>query len=224
MSTIRALLTSTSIALSGVALVGAASCADEGITHIAPRTTPKDHKDAGSSKPSKPRDDADDDDEMTVDPSTSDDDEGDDEVGDDDVGDDDVGDDDAADDDAGDDDVGGGDDDEPMASRDAGAGKSDSGKPSADSGDGDDELPACPSGYMCMDPAGPLMAMGLTGTITDQDGKLVAASCSKGGQEMCDPKDPKKSCPNFTNPFCAHVKLTGAIAIELDQCAQKCTP
>ncbi|MET0283488.1 MAG: hypothetical protein ABW352_03435 [Polyangiales bacterium] len=88
----------------------------------------------------------------------------------------------------------------------------------------EEELPPCPSGYSCMDPAGPLMAMGLSGMITDPDGNAVEFSCAKGGQETCDPKDPKKSCPNFSDPYCAHVKLSGLLAVELDQCAQKCTP
>jgi hypothetical protein len=88
----------------------------------------------------------------------------------------------------------------------------------------EEELPPCPTGYSCMDPAGPLAAMGLSGTITDPDGNPVMYSCAKGGQETCDPKDPKKSCPNFSEPYCVHIKLSGLLAVELDQCAQKCTP
>lgn len=83
----------------------------------------------------------------------------------------------------------------------------------------------CPSGYECKDPAGPLAEMGLTGTITDPDGNPVEFSCAKGGQEECDPKDPEKSCPNFSEPYCAHLKLSvGIVPVDLFQCAQRCTP
>lgn len=221
MSTIRALLASSSVAICGISMLVAASCADEGVTHISPRTTPDDHKDAG-----KPRRDAraaapDEDDDTTAEPATGDDD-SDDDVADDDIGDDDAadddGDDDVADDDVGDDDVA-----PPVTKPDAGS-KVDGGRqPTADAGK-TDVLPPCPSGYMCMDPAGPLAAMGLMGTVTDQDGKPVAYACSTGGQQMCDPKDPKKSCPKLSDPFCAHVKITGLLAVELDNCAQKCSP
>lgn len=85
-------------------------------------------------------------------------------------------------------------------------------------------LPPCPTGYECKDPAGPLAEMGLSGTITDPDGNQVMYSCAKGGQETCDQKDPKKSCPNFSKPYCAHLKLTGLLAVDLYQCAQDCTP
>ena len=59
----------------------------------------------------------------------------------------------------------------------------------------------CPSGYTCNDSAKQLSDMGLEGGITDPDGKDVAFSCAKGGQETCDPKDPKKSCPISQMPF-----------------------
>ena len=85
-------------------------------------------------------------------------------------------------------------------------------------------LPPCPTGYACMNPGAALRAMGLQGTITQPDGTPVSQSCAKGGQEPCDPVDPAKSCPNLTKPFCAHLKLTGALAVELDQCAQTCAP
>jgi hypothetical protein len=77
---------------------------------------------------------------------------------------------------------------------------------------------------MCQDPATALKSFGAEGTVTDADDKPVTLACSKGAQEMCDPKDPKKSCPNLPNAFCAHVVLSSPVAIDLYNCAQLCTP
>lgn len=216
MNAIKGLLAVGSVAFCGLALgglvVGASGCAEPGVVQVAPTGKNVNKKDAGT-----PKKDAgkpvvsEDEDEATADQAEDEDKPTDD-----------------------DEDVGSEDEETPpTASKDAGKPSVDAGtpkdagpaKPGADAGKpttGGDAPVACPSGYMCMNPAGPLEEMGLEGTITDPDGKAVTASCSKGGQETCDPKDPKKSCPQFSNPFCAHVKLTGIIAVELDQCAQKC--
>lgn len=82
----------------------------------------------------------------------------------------------------------------------------------------------CPAAYMCQDPATALKNFGAEGTVTDADDKPIALACSKGSQETCDPKDPKTSCPNLPNAFCAHVVLSSPIAIDLYNCAQLCTP
>jgi len=82
----------------------------------------------------------------------------------------------------------------------------------------------CPTGYACMNPAAGLAAMGLQGTVTDADGNPVGNTCAKGGQEPCDLLDPAKSCPLLPKPFCAHIKVGGGLALEFDQCAQKCAP
>jgi len=82
----------------------------------------------------------------------------------------------------------------------------------------------CPAAYMCQDPASALKSFGAEGTVTDADDKPIALACSKGAQETCDPKDPKKSCPNLPNAFCAHVVLSSPVAIDLYNCAQLCTP
>jgi len=206
MSTIRVLF-----AVSGFAILAAAGCADPGVVQVNPTNMPVGKRDAGTKKDAgktevKEPVEADDEDTGETDDVASDDVETDDkEVTDE------------------------SDDETPVKPVDAGkvdAGKVvDAGKtPDAGSAKPDDALPACPDPYSCMNPAGPLEEMGLEGTITDPDGKPVEFSCAKGGQETCDPKDPKKSCPNFSKPFCAHVKLSGLIAVEIDQCAQKCSP
>jgi hypothetical protein len=105
--------------------------------------------------------------------------------------------------------------------------ETDAGKPVADKDAGTtapEKLPPCPGEYMCQDPAKALTDLGLEGTVTDQNEKPIKLACGKGGQETCDVKDPKKSCPNLPNPFCAHVKVGGLLAADLYNCAQLCSP
>ena len=86
-----------------------------------------------------------------------------------------------------------------MVEQDAGMVEVDSGPP---------PLPPCPSGWMCQDPAGPLADMGLTGKVTGPDGNPVTVACGNGGQVDCKPEDPKGSCPaELTNPICVHVVI-----------------
>jgi len=106
---------------------------------------------------------------------------------------------------------------EPVAKTDAGS-KKDAGETKTEP----DAPVACPASYMCSDSSKSLADMGLDGTVTDPDGKPVTFSCAKGGQEVCDPKDAKKSCPNFSKPFCIHVTITGLF--DGYQCGQKCEP
>lgn len=123
----------------------------------------------------------------------------------------------------------GGDDDAPVAAdagraKDAGPAK-DAGLAKDAGGGGSTDKPGpCPAAYMCQDPASALKSFGAEGTVTDADDKPVTLACSKGAQETCDPKDPKKSCPSLPNAFCAHVVLSSPVAIDLYNCAQLCTP
>jgi hypothetical protein len=121
-------------------------------------------------------------------------------------------------------------DKEPASAVDAGRGKDagpvkDAGLTKDAGGGGGTDAPGpCPAPYMCQDPADALKSFGAEGTVTDPDDKPLTLACSKGSQETCDPKDPKKSCPNLPNAFCAHVVLTSPVAIDLYNCAQLCTP
>jgi len=215
MNAIKGFLAVSSVAFCGLALggliVGASGCAEPGVVQVAPTgknvnkkdagTPPK--KDAGKAPVQQEEDDATADDVADEDKPTDEEDDKETPP--------------TASKDAG------------KAGVDAGGGKADAGvtKPGADAGKetgGTGEVAACPSGYMCQDPAGPLSEMGLEGEITFQDGTPVTASCAKGGMETCDLKDPKKSCPNFKDPVCIHVKITGLLAIDFQQCGQKCTP
>lgn len=122
-----------------------------------------------------------------------------------------------------------GDDDVPVAvdpgrAKDAGSTKDASLAKDAGGGASADEPGPCPAAYMCQDPASALKSFGAEGTVTDADDNPIVLACSKGAQETCDPKDPKKSCPNLPNAFCAHVVLSSPVAIELYNCAQLCTP
>ena len=127
------------------------------------------------------------------------------------------------------DDEGAGDDDVPVK---ADAGRANDGGPTkgagstkdAGGGSSDAPLEPCPATYTCSDPASSLAKFSAEGTVTDADGKSLAFACSTGGQEMCDPEDPKKSCPKLPNAFCAHVVLSSPVAIDLYNCAQLCTP
>jgi hypothetical protein len=85
-------------------------------------------------------------------------------------------------------------------------------------------LPPCPTGYACTNLAAALSAQGLMGTVTDPEGNPLKYGCAAKGQETCNPADPVASCPNLPQPICAHVKLGGGLTLELDQCAQRCSP
>jgi hypothetical protein len=199
MSTIRTLL-----AVSGLVVLSAAGCAQPGVIETHPATGPE-AKDAGKTvKDAGKKPVVSDDDDSTADDD---------------------------DDSPGDDDA---DDDAPVDTKkdagsetprdDASAAK-DAGKVTTEKDAGDkpaDDLPPCPTGYTCKDPASGLASMGLSGTVTDPDGKPIKASCTKDGLETCDPKDLKKSCPNFTAPYCATIDVTGLFMGS--QCVQNCTP
>jgi hypothetical protein len=220
MNAIKGFLAVGSVAFCGLALgglvVGTSGCAEPGVVQVNPTGVNVNKKDAGTTKKDAGKPPVQqDEDEATADQSEDE------------------------DKPAGEDDEDVGSEDKqtpPTASKDAGKSNLDAGgskadagvtKPGTDAGKetvGTGEVAACPSGYMCQDPAGPLSEMGLEGEITFQDGTPVEASCAKGGMETCDLKDPKKSCPNFTNPVCIHVKITGLLAIDFQQCGQKCEP
>jgi hypothetical protein len=110
-----------------------------------------------------------------------------------------------------------------MAAMAGGAGGAGAGGMGA-AGTGSTALPPCPSGYKCANPAQALMDMLLDGKVTDQDGKAVPYACGRMDDtpEDCNPADPKTSCPNLPNAFCAHISVTGLA--ELDSCGQLCTP
>jgi hypothetical protein len=98
------------------------------------------------------------------------------------------------------------------------------GSAGAQAGSGAMTLPACPSGWTCQDPAKPLMDMGITdGMVTDSAGKPIAYACGNGGAVDCDQSNPKTSCPELSNPFCAHVSIP-VLSVDLYSCAQLCTP
>lgn len=82
-------------------------------------------------------------------------------------------------------------------------------------------LPPCPTGYTCQDPGAMIKAFGATGSVKDADGKPVALSCGKGGIQTCNRQNPKASCPDFVNPYCANIKIEFP---PLDDwtCAQNC--
>jgi hypothetical protein len=82
-------------------------------------------------------------------------------------------------------------------------------------------LPPCPSGYTCQDPAAMIRALGAEGMVTDPDGKPVTLSCGKGGAIACDPKNPKASCKDFPNAYCAHVVIVFP-PYDTYSCAQNC--
>jgi hypothetical protein len=205
MSTIKSLLS-----LSGLLILGAAAgCAQPGVIeeHRADAGKPK--KDAGNGQSMSPSNAGDDDDD--VQPAGDDDDDvmpaGDD-----------------------DDDVttpvkdaGVSKDSGPNTTKDTGT-KPDTSKDAGPTTGGPDKLGPCPDPYMCQDPAKAITDLGFEGTVTDADGKPIKLACGKGDQEDCDPKDPKKSCPNLPNPFCAHVVIMGLVSADLYNCAQLCSP
>jgi hypothetical protein len=85
-------------------------------------------------------------------------------------------------------------------------------------------LPACPTGWMCEDPAKPLADMGIEGgTVTDAAGKTIKYACGNGGAVDCNMANPKASCPELSNPFCAHVSIP-ILSVDLYSCAQLCAP
>jgi hypothetical protein len=83
-------------------------------------------------------------------------------------------------------------------------------------------LPPCPTGYTCQDPGAMIRSLGASGGVTDPDGGTVALSCGKGGVMNCDQKNPKTSCPDFVNPFCAHLVIEFP-PLDTWTCAQRCT-
>lgn len=89
-----------------------------------------------------------------------------------------------------------------------------------------DALAPCPTdkGWTCQDPSKPLMDMGITNaTVTDADGKSIAYACGNGGAVTCDMSNPKSSCPDLPDPFCAHVSIPD-LGVDLYSCAQLCKP
>jgi len=87
-------------------------------------------------------------------------------------------------------------------------------------------LAPCPTdkGWTCQDPSKPLMDMGITNaTVTDADGKPIAYACGNGGAVTCEMSNPKSSCPDLPNPFCAHVSIPD-LGVDLYSCAQLCQP
>jgi hypothetical protein len=82
-------------------------------------------------------------------------------------------------------------------------------------------LPPCPSGYTCQDPAAMIRALGAEGMVTDPDGKPVVLSCGKGGAITCNPNNPKASCPDFPNAYCARVVIVFP-PYDAYSCAQNC--
>jgi hypothetical protein len=229
MKAIKFLLASSTVALCAAAISSVEGCADEGVTHIAPKPgSSSGARDAGPKRDARASttDEDDDDTGSTTDESMAGDD---DDTGsaDDDAtdGDDDTG---AADDDATD-----GDDDGAPAGRDAGAvdaGKADAGKADAgkaDAGGGAGALPPCPSGTMCTDPLAAIKERGISGMVTDlETGEAVTATCTAaftGPPPKCDEANPKSTCPNFTDPYCVELNLGGLIPTQT-MCAQKCKP
>jgi hypothetical protein len=85
-------------------------------------------------------------------------------------------------------------------------------------------LPPCPTGWECQDPAKPLADMGIEGgMVTDAAGKPVKYACGNGGAVDCNMANPKASCPDLPNPFCAHVAIP-ILSVDLYSCAQLCSP
>ena len=108
----------------------------------------------------------------------------------------------------------------PVTGKDAGVDSTGDGK--ADAGGGATaKLPPCPSGWSCSDPKKALTDMGIDGNVTDADGNAISAACGNGGAVTCDPKDPKGSCKDLSDPFCAHVSIS-SLGVDLYSCAQKC--
>jgi len=95
----------------------------------------------------------------------------------------------------------------------------------ADAGadDEEDTFAPCPTGFMCMDFTAALRSRGISGTIVDEDGRPLPATCSTGALQDCDPDDPKGSCPGMTDPFCATLTISVS-PTPYSQCAQRCTP
>lgn len=76
-------------------------------------------------------------------------------------------------------------------------------------------LGECPSGWSCMD----LTALGLV--AMDGLGKPVTATCSVGAPKSCDQNNPRTSCPELAEPFCASIMVGGQTLVG---CAQRCSP
>jgi hypothetical protein len=83
-------------------------------------------------------------------------------------------------------------------------------------------LPPCPTGYTCQDPHAMINALGAEGMVTDATGKRVTLACGKTGIINCDPKNPKTSCKDFTNPYCAHLVIVFP-PLDTYSCAQECS-
>jgi hypothetical protein len=65
--------------------------------------------------------------------------------------------------------------------------------------------------------------MGISGgMVTDAAGKPVTLACGNGGAVTCDMANPKGSCPELSNPFCAHVNIP-ILGVDLYSCAQLCS-
>jgi hypothetical protein len=56
----------------------------------------------------------------------------------------------------------------------------------------------------------------------DGAGNEVSFSCGNGGLVDCNDANPKGSCPELSNPFCAHVDIGGGTVIS--SCGQLCKP
>jgi hypothetical protein len=82
-------------------------------------------------------------------------------------------------------------------------------------------LPPCPTGYTCSDPGAMIRALGASGGVTYEDGGVVPLSCGKGGIQDCNRQNPKASCPDFVNPFCAHLTIEFP-PLDSWTCAQAC--
>ena len=83
-------------------------------------------------------------------------------------------------------------------------------------GTGGEPLGPCPAGYTCVD----LSSLGAT--AVDSAGNPVTASCGMGAASAaCDDANPASTCPDLTNPICAHVSVAG---MDIVSCGQRCTP
>lgn len=106
----------------------------------------------------------------------------------------------------------------------------DTGVPTQDAGGAQDTgvadtgpapLPPCPSGYTCQDPSAMIKALGATGGVTKASGEPVLLSCGKSGVQDCNQSNPKASCPDFVNPYCAHLTIEFP-PLDTWTCAQDC--
>lgn len=81
-------------------------------------------------------------------------------------------------------------------------------------------MPACPSGFMCVDPVAESPVGGLM--ITDASGQPIMLACSDGSMMItdCNDANPKASCPAFADPLCMHIAVLG---MNLTACGQRCT-